>query len=81
MRSKYNNTFGAKIGNKKLVDIHNIDIQNVINQLVEEGKATSSIRDALGRVRDCMESARNNKIIPINPCFDIRVPTENKKVK
>lgn len=81
MRSKYNNTFGAKIGNKKLVDIHNIDIQNVINQLVEEGKATSSIRDALGRVRDCMESARNNRIIPINPCFDIRVPTENKKVK
>lgn len=81
MRSKYNNTFGAKIGNKKLVDIHNIDIQNVINQLVEEGKAASSIRDALGRVRDCMESAKNNRIISINPCFDVRVPTENKKVK
>lgn len=81
MRSKYNNTFGAKIGNKKLVDIHNIDIQTVINQLAEEGKAASSIRDALGRVRDCMESAKNNRIIATNPCFDIRVPPENKKVK
>lgn len=67
--------------NEAFVDIHNIDIQNVINQLIEEGKAASSIRDALGRVRDCMESAKNNRIISINPCFDIRVPTENKKVK
>lgn len=79
MRSKYNNTFGAKIGNKKLVDIHNIDIQNVVNQLVEEGKAASSIRDALGRVRDCFESAKNNRIISVNPCFDIRVSWEKKK--
>jgi integrase len=81
MKSKYQSTFGVRIGNKKLADIRNIDIQTAINEMTEEGRATSSIRDALGRVRDCMESARNNKIISINPCFDIRVPWENKQIK
>lgn len=39
------------------------------------------LTDAFGRVRDCMESAKNNRIIATNPCFDIRVPPENKKIK
>lgn len=80
MKSKFNNTFGARIGDKKVIDIRNVDIQMVINELMEAGRASSSIRDALGRVRDCMESAKNNKIISVNPCFDITVPCENKKI-
>ena len=35
------------------------------------------MRDALGRVRECLESAKNNRIIAVNPCFDITVPWEN----
>jgi hypothetical protein len=36
-----------------------------------DGRAVSSMREALGRMRECMESARNNQILSINPCFEI----------
>lgn len=74
MRNKFYNTFGKYLGDMRIVDITNIDVQNVINKLKSEGKATSTMRDALGRMRDCMESAKNNMFIPINPCFEINVP-------
>ncbi len=38
------------------------------------------MREALGRMRECMESARNNQILSINPCFEISVPWENRQV-
>ncbi|MBR3833292.1 MAG: tyrosine-type recombinase/integrase [Lachnospiraceae bacterium] len=81
MRRKYYNTFGKYLGHMRVIDITNMDVQNVINRLKSEGKATSTMRDALGRMRDCMEAAKNNMLIPINPCFEIRVPWENKQVK
>lgn len=78
MKSKYYNTFGKQIGHMKVVDIRNIDIQEVLNEMQSEGKAASSMKDALGRVRDCLESAKNNRIIEQNPCFDIFVPWESR---
>ena len=78
MRSKYYNTFGKAIGDMKVTDIRNLDIQRVINDMNKQGRASSSMRDALGRVRECLESAKNNRIIDINPCFEINVPWENK---
>lgn len=80
MKSKYYNTFGNLIGTMKVVDIRNIDIQEAINAMQKEGRASSSMRDALGRVRDCLESAKHNRIISENPCFEISVPWENKQV-
>ena len=76
MKTKYRANFGRLIGNMKVVEIRNMDIQDVINTMQREGKATSSMRDALGRVRECLESAKNNRIISENPCFDITVPWE-----
>lgn len=81
MKSKYYNTYGRLIGNMKVKDITNKDIQSVINTLKEEGRAVSSMRDALGRVRECLESAKNNRLVEVNPCFDILVPWENKEVQ
>ena len=78
MKTKYKSNFGRLIGNMKVSEIRNMDIQGVINTMQKEGKATSSMRDALGRVRECLESAKNNRIISENPCFDITVPWENK---
>lgn len=78
MKTKYRTTFGRLIGDMKVADIRNMDIQDVINTLQNEGKARSTMRDALGRVRDCLESAKRNRIISENPCFDIVVPWENK---
>lgn len=81
MRSKFYNSFGKRLGDMRLVDITNIDVQNVITQMNKEGKAASTMREALGRMRECMESAKNNRLIPINPCFEINVPWENRQVK
>lgn len=81
MKSKFYNSYGKYLGDRRLIDITNIDIQNVINKMRDDGKANSTMRDALGRMRDCMESAKNNMIIPINPCFEIKVPWENKQVE
>lgn len=81
MKNKFYNTFGKYLGDKRLIDITNIDIQNVINILKKENKAHSTMRDALGRMRDCMESAKNNLLIQINPCFEIHVPWENKQIE
>lgn len=77
MKTKYRTNFGRLIGDMKVSEIRNIDIQNVINTMQKEGKATSSMRDALGRVRECLESAKHNRIISENPCFDTTVPWEN----
>ncbi len=81
MISKFKNTYGRLIGDKKVKDITNLDIQKVINILANEGRASSSMRDALGRVRECLESAKNNKIISHNPCFDIQVPWVKTNIK
>lgn len=78
MKTKYRSSFGKLIGDMKVVDIRNMDIQNVVNTMQKDGKATSTMRDALGRVRDCLEAAKNNHIISENPCFDTTVPWENK---
>lgn len=77
MKTKYRANFGRLIGDMKVAEIRNMDIQDVINTMQREGRATSSMRDALGRVRECLESAKNNRIISENPCFDITVPWEN----
>lgn len=81
MRSKYHNTFGKAIGNMKVAEIRNMDIQCVINDMKKMGRASSSMRDALGRVRECLESAKNNRIIDVNPCFEINVPWENTSIQ
>lgn len=81
MTSKFNNTFGRLLGDMRLQSIMNVHVQNAVTQLVSEGRANSSVREALGTITRCMESARNNRIIDLNPCFDIQVPWENQNVK
>lgn len=79
MKNKYYRTFGAKIGKMQIKDIRNIHIQSTLRELKEEGKTVSTLREALGRVRECLESAKNNLMIPINPCFDIVVPWKSER--
>lgn len=69
MKTKYRSSFGKLIGDMKVADIRNLDIQHVINTMQKDGKATSIMRDALGRVRDCLEVAKNNRIIFRKPMF------------
>ncbi|SFG46974.1 tyrosine-type recombinase/integrase [Enterocloster clostridioformis] len=81
MKQKFYSSFGAILGERPVSSITNIDIQGVINRMSQEGRATSSMRESLGRMRECMESAKNNQIISLNPCFEINVPWENTQVR
>lgn len=80
MKMKYTKTFGKKIGMMKLTEIKNIHIQRALKELKEEGKAVSSLKEAVGRLKECLESATNNQLIRLNPCFDIVLPWKNKEV-
>lgn len=79
MKNRYYRTFGQKLGQMSINSITNYDIQNAIAEMKKEGKVNSATKEAFARVRDCLESAKNNKMIDTNPCFDIIVPRERKK--
>lgn len=81
MRRRFENTFGRLIGDMSIKKIKPLDVQNVVNTLLAEGVAVSGVKDAVGRARDCMESARNNGIININPCFEVILPKNSKVVR
>lgn len=70
----FKRTFGNYIGDKKIVDVSNLDIQNAINMEIQRKISPKTIRYALSTIKDCFESAKNNNIISQNPCFDIIVP-------
>ena len=78
MRTKYRISFGKYIGDMKLKDIRTVHIQAVISQLKQDGKASSTTREALGRVSKCLECAKNNGIISINPCLGVEVSWKKK---
>ncbi len=66
---------------KKIRDITNLDIQRQIDALSKSGKTNATIRSALSTFKECMASAQNNRLIQSNPCFDIKVPWEYKRIQ
>lgn len=81
MTRRYERTFGGRIGKRKLNSITYFDIQEAINGMMSDGIGVTTIKDALGSLRECFESAKNNGLIAINPCFDIILPekTDSKQ--
>ena len=81
MTRRYERTFGERIGKRKLNSITYFDIQEAINGMMSDGIGVTTIKDALGSLRECFESAKNNGLIAINPCFDIVLPekTDSKQ--
>lgn len=78
MKSRFKKTFGFYLGNMKLKDIRPLDVQNALNAMEDEGKSSSTMRDVLGRLRECMEFALANQLIGYNPCIVIEVPWTDK---
>ena len=83
MKSKVKYTFLDRIGNMRLIDVKSIDVQNIVNDLLDEGKyAYSSVSEAFGRLRECFESAVYNHLIATNPCMGVVMKrNENKASK
>lgn len=81
MKNNFKRTFGFHIGNMKLLDIKPMDIQKALNAMEKRKLSNSAMREALGRLRECMEFAVGNQFIPINPCLIVEVPWTFKKAK
>ncbi len=81
MKNNFKRTFGFYIGNMKLIDIKPMDIQKALNAMEEKKISHSAMREALGRLRECMEFAVGNQFIPVNPCLIVEVPWTFKKSK
>lgn len=81
MKNNYKRTFGFYIGNMKLKSIKPMDVQNAVNAMEKSGMSSSSMRESLGRLRECMEFAVGNQLISVNPCLIVEVPWTFKVTK
>lgn len=81
MKNNFKRTFGFYIGSKKLKDIKPLDVQRALNTMEQEGISNSAMREALGRLRECMEFAVGNQMIASNPCLIVEVLWTYKKAK
>ena len=81
MRNRFTRTFGFYIGDMKVCEIKLLHVQKALNAMELNGVAHSSMRDALGRLRECMEFAVANEMIHSNPCIVIQVLWTDKRSK
>jgi len=73
MHSRFNNVFG-RLGCVPLKELTNMMIQGVVNDEMKGGRAASNIREVAGVLRNCLESARNNRMLSINPAYEVALP-------
>lgn len=81
MKSRFDNVFCKRIGDIKLCEINNMMIQAVVNDEVRNGRAAYNIRDVAGVLKKCLESAKNNRLIFINPAYEVMLPKVEKSIK
>jgi len=81
MKNNYKRTFGFYIGTMRLKDIKPMNVQQALNAMEGAGISNSAMREALGRLRECMEFAVGNQLIAVNPCLIVEVPWTYKKAK
>ena len=81
MKNNFKRTFGFYIGTMKIKDIKPMDVQRAINAMEKDGISNSAMREALGRLRECLEFALGNQLISVNPCLIVEVPWTYKKAK
>lgn len=72
---KARNTIIKILGDKKLEDVTQINIQTAANELCDKDYAERTVREAVGVVRECLDIAIVNHIISSNPCVGIIIKT------
>lgn len=78
LRTKYRMTFSKTLGDMKIKDITNMDVQRAINFLHEDGISASALKDGLGLLRGCFDVAQGNKVVLGNPSIGVKVPWKAK---
>ena len=77
-KRKIKNTFCSLIGEKRLSDISQINVQTATNELVDEqGYSVRLVREAVSSLKECFNSAIANKLLYFNPCIDVTVKALN----
>lgn len=74
---KSRNTYISILGEKRMTDITQINMQAATNELVQRGYVERTIREALGVMRECFDIAIVNHIIVTNPCTGIAIRDAN----
>ena len=76
---KIRNTFIALLQDKQLKYLTQLNIQDAANELLtEKNYSERSVREALGVLRECLESALINRLITVNPCQQILIKDNNE---
>ena len=81
MKNNFQRTFGFYIGSMKLKDIKPLDVQRALNAMEQNQVSHSAMREALGRLRECLDFALGNQLIKVNPCLIVEVPWTFKQSK
>ncbi len=63
MKNNFKRTFGFYIGSMKLKDIKPLDVQRALNAMEQNHVSHSAMREALGRLRECLDFALGNQPI------------------
>lgn len=58
-----------------------MDVQKALNTMEQTGMSNSCMREALGRLRECMDFAVGSQLISLNPCLIVEVPWTYKRSK
>ena len=78
LKTKYRMSFGKALGDKKVKDILNVDVQTAMITLYQNGTSVSALKEGLNLLRECLEVAIANNIILGNPSIGIKVPWATK---
>lgn len=83
---KINNTYIRLLGDKKIKNLKQMDIQTATNELLlksdddnERSYSQRTVKEALGVLKECLDIAVINQIIPVNVCINISFEDENLK--
>ena len=76
---KVRNTYCKILGEKRMENISQMNMQAATTELIEKGYTDRSVREALGIVNECMEIAIVNHIINVNPCVGIKIQNANER--
>ena len=74
---KVRNTYVSILGNKRMADVTQMNMQTATNELVQREYVERTIREALGVMRECFDIAIVNHIISTNPCTGIVIKNAN----
>lgn len=67
--------FGDTLGERYLFDIKQMDIQEVIIDLVKNrGKTHDYVRKGVSVLRQCLQAAYANGMIPLDPTIGVKIP-------